>query len=287
MKGRFDDATPEERQAFQEISLWMTQCRESALAEVRARLQALGYAEPRIDSVILGPLLCQQAMFQPQLSDYGSYAEFQRELAIADPAADAFLAAVAMASEISASRKADFARQLVTRRITDQAVRLVMLRNDRPGTPQLTPLGAAIFQSRISEAAAAYDHDNTEWLKAYIADHGWPTISEVGEEASGTAWLLVQHADADPLFQLHALELMEPLVAQGEVSKQNYAYLYDRVMLKLTGKQRYASQMTCVDGKYQPLPLEDEAGVEHLRSQMGMGTLAEYAAQMRQMTGGC
>jgi hypothetical protein len=35
---------------------------------------------------------------------------------------------------------------------------------------------------------------------------------------------------------------MEPLVAQGEVTKQNYAYLYDRIMLKLAGKQRYATQ---------------------------------------------
>lgn len=284
MKGRFDDATPQEREAFRAISLWTSQCRESALADVRDRLLALGHAAPRVDSVILGPLVCQQAMFQPQLPDYGSYAAFQRELAVARPAADAFLTAIAMASEISASRQADFARQLVTRRIADQAVRSAMLLGDQPGAPHLTPAGTAIFRSRINAAAAAYDHANTEWLKAYVAEHGWPKVSEVGEEAAGTAWLLVQHADADPLFQLHVLDLMEPLAAQGEVSKQNYAYLYDRVMLKLSGKQRYASQMTCADGKYQPLPLEDEAAVERLRAEMGMDTLAEYTARMQQTT---
>jgi hypothetical protein len=104
------------------------------------------------------------------------------------------------------------------------------------------------MQSRLGAAMTARDHANTEWLKGIVAERGWPTISQVGEEAAFNAWLLVQHADHDPLFQLRSLRLMEPLVAQGEVTKQNYAYLYDRIMLKLAGKQRYATQVMCRDG---------------------------------------
>ncbi len=42
---------------------------------------------------------------------------------------------------------------------------------------------------------------------------------------------------------------MEPLILSGEVSKGDYAYLYDRVMLKISGKQRYGTQAMCLDGK--------------------------------------
>src|SRR3546814_4825245 len=73
-------------------------------------------------------------------------------------------------------------------------------------------------------------------------EKGWPTISAVGEKASHAAWLLAQHADDDPALQVRALRLMEPLAKAGEASKSNYAYLYDLVMLKLAGKQRYATQ---------------------------------------------
>jgi len=99
------------------------------------------------------------------------------------------------------------------------------------------------------------DRANTNWLKQVVAEHGWPTYSLVGEDASRKAWLLAQHADHDPVFQLDVLGLMEPLVEAGEVNKTDYAYLYDRVMLKLIGTQLYATQVTCEDGKRIPRPV--------------------------------
>ena len=80
---------------------------------------------------------------------------------------------------------------------------------------------------------------------------------------------------------------MEPLVGLGEVSKQNYAYLYDRVMLKISGKQRYATQMTCTGGHYVPLPLEEAAAVTHRRADAGLTPMPEYLQQMRTMAGDC
>ena len=48
-------------------------------------------------------------------------------------------------------------------------------------------------------------------------------------------------------------------------------------MLKLNGAQRYATQVTCKNGKYVPQPLEDEAAMPAHREAMGMEPFEEYA----------
>ncbi|TAD72001.1 MAG: hypothetical protein EAY70_13740, partial [Sphingomonadales bacterium] len=90
------------------------------------------------------------------------------------------------------------------------------------------------------------------------------------------AWLLVQHADHDPAFQLEVLRLMEPLLAAKEVSPGNYAYLYDRITLKLTGKQRFATQFWCMDGTMQPRLLEQPDQIDELLAAMELEPLDEY-----------
>ena len=280
MKGRFGDATPEERQTHAAINDWAGACREAARAELGLALREAGYTEA-IDRAPVPMLRCLN-FAQPQLPDDTSFATFQQELAAARPVVEAYLVAVELAEQSSrpAGRSPDLARMLETRPVGEQMIRRALFwgQGMPAGTPMLSQTGRAIVQSRLGAAMTARDHANTEWLKGIVAEHGWPTISQVGEEAAFNAWLLVQHADHDPLFQFQALRLMEPLVAQGEVTKQNYAYLYDRIMLKLSGKQRYATQVMCRDGERQPQPLEDEANVERLRSEMGLPTVAEYLA---------
>ena len=116
---------------------------------------------------------------------------------------------------------------------------------------------------------------------------GWPKRSHVGESAAKKAWLLVQHADARPAFQLRALRPIEPLMRAGEADRRNYASPYDRVMLKLTGTQRYATQPTCRGGRLVPMPLEDEHASDARRREMGMDPLAEYQARALRETGPC
>ena len=58
-------------------------------------------------------------------------------------------------------------------------------------------------------------------------------------------------------------------------------------MLKLNGKQRYATQMTCDKGKRMPSPLEDEALIDALRKDMGMSSLADYEKEMDEELGAC
>ena len=69
---------------------------------------------------------------------------------------------------------------------------------------------------------ARINRDNTEWLKNIINDRGWLTYSDVGIDASEAAWLLVQHAIEDPLFQRQCLDLMMAL-PQNEISQVSLA----------------------------------------------------------------
>jgi hypothetical protein len=288
-KGRFEDAT-EQKADSREISQWSMRCGDEARAEARSRLAAMGYSDARVERTPMGPLLCQQIFMAPYLPEIRTYADYAEQVRQAAPIADAFLMAVEFAEQEGGPRGPDLSDQLLARTLGEQIVRhgLSWGRGALAGkSPELSPAGLTVVRSRILAAMAARDRANTEWLKGVVAEHGWPKISEVGERAANQAWLLVQHADHDPVFQLEALRMMEPLVAQREVSPNDFAYLTDRVMLKLTGKQRYGTQFHCVDGRFAPLPIEDEAAVDRLRREAGMETQAENAARMRDSYGAC
>lgn len=118
-------------------------------------------------------------------------------------------------------------------------------------------------------------------MKEIIAQYGWPAKSLVGEDGARSAWLLVQHADADPRFQRHCLELMKAM-PPGEVSPVDVAYLTDRVLVNEGKKQIYGTQFWSPEGKLVPRPIENEALVETLRAEVGMISMQEYH---RRMTG--
>lgn len=129
-------------------------------------------------------------------------------------------------------------------------------------------------------AIVAADAAHTARMRQILDARGWPTIDLVGEDGAHAAWLLIQHADADPALQKRALGLMEPLLASGKVDRQNFAYLWDRVHVP----QRYGTQGRCVSTtRWQPDTLESEAEVDERRKEMGMPPLAEYVAMASSM----
>jgi hypothetical protein len=123
----------------------------------------------------------------------------------------------------------------------------------------------------------AVDRKTTARLKEVVAKQGWPGKSLVGEEAAHAAWLIVQHADLDRAFQTQCLALIGKAAKAGEATKVDYAYLDDRVAVAEHRPQRYGTQY---DGG-KPAPIEDEAHVDERRQAVGLGTMAEYDAQMR------
>lgn len=141
---------------------------------------------------------------------------------------------------------------------------------------------ADMQNSELRARVADIDRKTTSRLKEIVASRGWPGKTLVGEEAAHAAWLLIQHADADRDFQKQCLLLIEKAVAAGEATPADYAYLYDRVAVAEARPQRFGTQYG-KDGK--PAPIENEAHVDQRRRAVGLGTMAEYDAQMRAMYG--
>jgi hypothetical protein len=129
------------------------------------------------------------------------------------------------------------------------------------------------------------DADNTAYMKTVLDKHGWPGKSMVGEDGALSAFLLVQHADADPAFQKKCLEMIILAVENKEASASHMAYLTDRVLVADGKPQRYGTQFHSVDGKLQPRPTEDPANLDARRKSVGLPPMAEYVKQMQSMYG--
>ena len=157
--------------------------------------------------------------------------------------------------------------ELIAMKMTDQEVRDRVSKAMREGSQPSMDL--------IHEMERI-DKENLAKLEAIVEKHGWPTISMVGKEAAEAAFLVVQHGVHDPAFMNKCLKLMEPHLKAGEVSKQNYALLYDRTALQAGKKQRYGSQVEAKDGKWVMKPCEDPARVDERRKSMGLPPMKEY-----------
>ena len=129
------------------------------------------------------------------------------------------------------------------------------------------------------------DADNTAFMKKVIDKHGWPGKILVGADGALAAFLMVQHATADPAFQERCLVLLRKAVEQGEARAPDMALLTDRVLVQAGKPQIYGSQFHTVNGRLVPELIEDEANVDARRKEVGLGPLAEYARRLRAMQG--
>lgn len=175
-------------------------------------------------------------------------------------------------------------RELFSRVAREQFVRasFTALQQRQGWADQLSPDGSRYALHILSAEMCRADADNLPWLKADLDAHGWYRITEMGKEADNAAWLMVQHADADVVFQQKILAMLEPLVGQGETSPTNYAYLLDRVAVNSQRPQRYGTQGGCADGGWEPRALEEPAtAVDQRRAEVGLPPLADYIAAFK------
>lgn len=292
LRGRFADAPTSAKAEWAQINAWLTACTSAESERIKRELQALGVANPKITPAPYQDRDCGAATsFWLTGDELANFERFRSALAEAQPIAQTIIWTTGLAERATAARDNSLRSQLLARPIGEQILRSASGwgEGEAADAPSLSPLARQLVRTLIGKAFTERDHANTDWLKSKVAVAGWPTISAVGKPAANAAWLLAQHADSDPVFQLQVLRLMEPLAAKGEADKRDYAYLYDRVILKIAGKQRYATQFWCKDGAHQPQPLENEAEVDRLRSSMNLEPLETYRAQMREMfgSGGC
>ena len=287
LRGAFPGATANEQKNFGQVNQWLKDCLSTDREQIVSELRNMGIAGDQVAVMAPRDPLCG-TVWLPDMRLFKSFAELQEADASAKPLAESFLYAVKLAEE-SRPTATSAGEVIRFRPLGEQMLRRALSwgQGSQIEAPPLAPLVKTMVELRLGIAMAQRDRGNSEWLKKVVQAEGWPKISTFGKEASGSAWLLVQHADADPPFQLKALRLMEPLVASGEVDKASYAYLYDRVMLKISGKQRYGTQMMCRAGKRVPQPLESESTLNSRRVEAGLPPMSEYMAVMQKTFGDC
>ncbi|MCK8455217.1 DUF6624 domain-containing protein [Sphingomonas faeni] len=288
LRGRFADATDGDKQAFVTALKWNEGCENQSRAAMKDRLAAMGQTFDPGPDVYARPAPCRQFVRLPIPADV-TWPAFSSALDRVRPYALGIIRATALVERQVIDHGA-YAEQLRTRPMGEQALRFAWVESQRHEgqTATYSSLERIAYEGILLRALDDRDQANTAWLSAKVAHQGWPTRSTVGDEASSAAWLLVQHADTNPAFQLTALRLMAPLAAKDEIDPRNFAMLTDRVQLKLSGRQRYGTQWTCKGGKRVPLPLATtDAVTDALRATAKLGSLKANAAQIDTLYGPC
>ncbi|MEM9086024.1 MAG: DUF6624 domain-containing protein [Pseudomonadota bacterium] len=285
LRGFFPDASEDEKAQYAELIAWLDACGEAGKSRLDAELAQLGVSYDK-GSLIGADNVCQQVILGNFFEEFASYSELAEATRGARLVFNTLVQSISRAEERTGPfTNDDLGGDLHHRTLGEQMLRLAFRWGWSEQTdtrvPKMTDKERKVFLALLNSEVVFVDHQNTAWLKALVGVGGWPKMSEVGERGSGAAWLLAQHADLDPAFQLRALKMMEPLVAEGEVSKRNYAYLYDRIMLKLADKQRFGTQLQCETGQRQPLPLEEPERVDELRAEMDLEPMGEYLGFFR------
>jgi hypothetical protein len=124
---------------------------------------------------------------------------------------------------------------------------------------------------------------NAERLLRIIQQNGWPGHSLVGEDGAEAAWMIVQHAVAEPDLQRQALTLMNEAAQQGEAQLWQVAMLEDRIRMLEGRSQLYGTQFDWDEnGEMSPYPeIEDVEEVDERRRGVGLGPLQEDIMRRR------
>jgi Family of unknown function (DUF6624) len=129
---------------------------------------------------------------------------------------------------------------------------------------------------QVVERQNEIDSKNRQRLDEIVKEHGWPKMSSFGPEASGVAFLIVQHADLE--YQKKYLPLIKEAVTKNEARPSDLAMLQDRILKGEGKKQIYGTQVR-VNQNTQVMelyPIEDEENVDARRATVGLGPLAQY-----------
>ena len=117
---------------------------------------------------------------------------------------------------------------------------------------------------------AKEDHRNQELVISIIEKCGMPTLNEVTQKHMNAIWLGLQHSNKK--IRKKYFPQIEKAVENGDLSKQQYALMKDRILMDEGKPQIYGSQIK--NGKL--YKLENPETVNERRKKMGMGTIEDY-----------
>ncbi|HET6226879.1 MAG TPA: DUF6624 domain-containing protein [Bacteroidia bacterium] len=166
----------------------------------------------------------------------------------------------------------EYAKKLWEMRASDQAYyKEIDLAEKKTGRNSTVVQALWFLKRKLNE-------ENQEEFELLVINKGWPKISDVGNIAASSAFLIIQHSNAEK--QKKYLPIIKKLCEENEASWEEYALMYDRVQVGDGKKQKYGSQVRFNDQtqKFELFPLEDEIMVDEWRKEVGLPPLAEYVA---------
>jgi hypothetical protein len=150
---------------------------------------------------------------------------------------------------------------------------LAMDAHDQAVRAELAADGS-LFQGYHPRMAAVHDA-NAARLREIIGEHGWPTTALVGPDGTKAAHRIAQHAINHPDFMRECRTLIEAASERGEVPREQFAYIDDRIRVFEGQPQRYGTQWQCGPNGLEPCSMDDRIAVDRRRRELGLPSLDE------------
>jgi hypothetical protein len=140
------------------------------------------------------------------------------------------------------------------------------------------PESSEEFKAAVDEQERV-DVLNFRRLEEIVAEHGWPGRRLVGEEASGAALIVLQHAGLEQ--QKKYLPLLRVGAAEDDIAPLHLARLEDDIRAGEGENQIYGTRVVS-DSDGQPVlyPIEDPENLDARRKAAGLPPIDEQLQQM-------
>ncbi|TAG78375.1 MAG: hypothetical protein EAZ21_12860 [Betaproteobacteria bacterium] len=124
----------------------------------------------------------------------------------------------------------------------------------------------------------AVHRENARQLRTLIDQFGWPHAGIAGEDGAEAAWLIAQHAIAEPAFMRSCRELLASEIASGRVLEWQYAYLDDRIKVFEGKPQRFGTQLEVTPTGPMVCEVEEPEFLNQRREKAGLEPLERRLA---------
>ena len=156
-----------------------------------------------------------------------------------------------------------------------------MARLDRSTRAELAASGD-LFGTGYAPRMARVHARNARCLRRVIESVGWPGTTLVGPDGAEAAWLILQHAIAEPDLLRRALPLLETAAREGRADPAHAAKLEDRIRFFEGRPQRFGTQLDWdAEGNLSPGAVEDPRRLDERRRAVGLPPLEEQIAEAR------
>lgn len=118
-----------------------------------------------------------------------------------------------------------------------------------------------------------------------ILNKGLP--ADLTDESYKTIWIVIDHSTLEK--QLKYLPVIEKMALSCKVDMDEYAVLYDRILMKQNLPQRYGTQSVQFGNQDSVSlyiwPVENHNSLDSIRESVGMSTIDEYLKDLSEATG--